>query len=715
MAVTTHTEPLLKSQPAVEKLNTFSGYTLTVTRHTAPRNTTGQMVVPTQPVQKLSEIMALMTSIPLQHGPGFYRFSVVDTGGTGSDEWMVKLGPDKQEEASPMAVQSYTPSASAQPTGEGVVHLGHGFYYNAELGTLTTPWRGVYNWKQGDPMPTQPTSANPAVPASTPWTSPVTGFPGWGTFPAVDSAPSARERQLEQQVADTQRQIAEQNRQREIDSLRAEMRRQADEANARFEKLIATLTAKPAGPDEETLRLRAEMAEERRRREDMEREAARRDEERRRDEQHRAELATIRESTDRMFRELSSSKQDPMLPLLMNLITSSQSAAADAVKAIQAATMNGTSAAERSTQLLLQQMQGSIMRPSELMQIVATAKGDGAEATRVLVDVMKGAISTQQDVFTRMLDIAGQGERPAWVDIATQAMDKIGMVGQALAERADRQAQQQQQVQYVAPRPVPQQQPRPVVPATATPIPRVIQQPTAAQPAIVSNETGQRPAGTKIDVQTNEFVLADGRRIPVAVVQEHGWKHALTEYVAPQAPVQPQPAAMGGAPAANGQNGVVHAVPAPAAPAKRKRGKKAAAEPEAPPPPAATVRGLSAKELADRDPDEIREAVAPYTDEIMFGSLLQYVQQLRAQTPSAEKVAAYMIQARQYAETRSEFPPAIELLYAQQLEVLVEKLLPAATAAFRAEVVDALEDLLEDERGGGDDDEDDDEGAAAAS
>lgn len=105
-------------------------------------------------------------------------------------------------------------------------------------------------------------------------------------------------------------------------------------------------------------------------------------------------------------------------------------------------------------------------------------------------------------------------------------------------------------------------------------------------------------------------------------------------------------------------------------------------------------------ELRELDPDVVRDGMAQYTDEQLFTVLMPYVEQLRGGSPPAQEVASYILQGRQYceqlrsAQPPTAMPPAMELLDAEQLEVLVERLLPAATEDFQDEVVEALEELM---------------------
>jgi hypothetical protein len=657
MAVST-IEPLPKSQPDMSKLNTFTGHTVTVTKHVAPRNSTGQMVVPTQQM-KLTQILELMTSTPMQYGPGYYRFTVSDTGGTGDDVWLVKLGPDFQE-APQMA--NVTPIGPGQqpPAGEGVVHLGHGFYYNADLGTLTTPWRTVHNWKQGDPIPTQPTSSSVQTPAATPWWQnlPQQQPGGWGGFPVGGS--DDRVKQLEQQIAD-------QTRRQEQADLRAEMRRveenaqkRADEQAARFEKLIEKLTSKPAGPSEAEQRLERELAEQRRRIEERERE-----------DRLRAEIKAQQDNTDRLLREMNTNKTDPMIPLLMQVMTAASSQAQETVKAIQSSTQATAAASERGTQELVRQLSASVMSPLQLVQLIQSSKGEGAEMGRMVIDATKETMSMQKEVYQQLLDVAGSSGQPAWVGLVQEAMSKIGDVGAALAARG--------------------QQPAPMM------------MPPPPQRQMVQQMPQQRQAAAP---QIAPQPVQHGPMTPAA----------LREQAAAQVPhlVPTQAPAMHAAPMAGPMNGAT--APAQAAPppvevippakAARKPTRRKSRKSQEPAPPA-DPKGYTIEEMRVQDPDEVRAVIAPFSDEQVFGGLYQYVLQLRSSQLPPDTVAAYILQAREAAVQQGMITPAIELLLSEQLDVLVERLFPEAPKGYHVAVVQAMATAISAKDGDEDEDEED--------
>ncbi len=707
MAVAAPVEKLPKSEPDIGKLNAFTGHIATVVKYMQPRGSIGATLVPTVQMP-LADILKLATSLPLHNGAGFYKFTVADAGGTGEDVWMTKLGGDipaqgPQDGGFPnMASTPNDQQTGGVPTGPNVQHLGRGYYYNAELGVLTTPWGTAVNWSRGEALPQPPTSNNPAHLASVPpnatpwsWQGPGQngwGGNGWGSFP-VDSGDNARVKQLEQQ-------IAEQNRQREMDTLRAEMRRQADETQKQFALMIEKLTARPSGPSDSELRLQAELAETRRRQE----ESDRRMEEQRREELRRQELRDMEvkfQATIRELREMNVNKQDPMLPMLMTLITQQQASAMEAVKAIQAATANGTAAAERSQQQMMAQLQSSIMSPIQLMQLLQSAKGDAAEGSKAIIESAKEAMALQKDVFTQLLEVSGQGGQPWYASAIQGALDRAAQITAALAERsqAQAQAQQTQQIQQQQM----QQQPRrqqqvaarqqnPIQPQMAS----MQGVPAAVQPAV----SDARPEGARYDKATDEIVLLDGRRFPQAYVQREGWRHALTMPTALVEQEIMELKAAGGVPSVGGLNGVPTsaAVPSPAAPTgKKPRGKKPRSGEQTPEQIAEMIT-----KMTDADPKAVFDVLSTVEDKELFGSLLfPYVENLRTTLPQPADVAKYVLQARgQVQGFGGTVPIAIALLDAGQIQVLVERLVPDAPPTYQDACVAAIGDALEAEDAG---------------
>ena len=716
MAVAAPVEKLPKSEPDIGKLNSFTGWIVTVVKYMQPRGSIGTTLVPTVQMP-LTPALDLVTTLPLKHGAGFYKFTVADAGGTGEDVWMTKLGGDmpgqqQQDGGFSMATTPDQQPGSAPPPGPNVQHLGRGYYYNQELGVLTTPWGTAVNWSRGEALPQPPSSSGHLAsvpPNATPWSwqgpQQQGGWGGWGNIP-VDSGDSARVKQLEQQLAD-------QNRQREMDNLRGEIRRQAEETQKQFALLIDKLAARPSGPSESELRLQAEIAETRRLAEAAERraeqdrkDAALREEARRAEDQRRADMLAMKADFDRTIAALSTNKTDPMLPMLMQLITSQQQSAMEAVKAIQAATQTGTAATERSQQQMLAQLQSSIISPIQLMQMMQAAKGDAAEGGKAIVEAAKEAMALQKDVFTQLLEVSGGGNQPWYASAIQGALDRAAQITAALAERSQQNAQaaQMQQVQQqrrqVAPRANPLQQAAPLqggAPAAIPPVP----------------SDGSRPEGTAYEKETDEFVLIDGRRFPQPYVQREGWKRALSLPAAtvareiaemkaatagPGAAAQaPMNGALGDASAGPVTGDVIPLVQPEGKKTKRGKGKT---KPQTHEQIAEMVERMS-----DAEPAEVFNAISGVPDAELFGSLLMpYVENLRKTLPPPGEVAKYVLQARgQVQGFGGTVPTAISLLDAGQIQVLVERLVPDAQPVYQDACVAAIgtaleaEDLGEDE------------------
>ena len=190
---------------------------------------------PTQTISK-EELMSLQVTLPLKNGPGYYAFTVTDAGGAGEDAWMVKLSVDptvpQQQEGYPMAGPGFPsgPAAPMMPLDADVKQISPGWFFNESLGFLTTPWRETVAWRIGEPLPKPPASAGhlTAVPATaTPWNwqQPMPG--GWGGYPVGGGS---------SEIDALKAELAEANRRREMDELKADQRRRDEEQKRREEE-----------------------------------------------------------------------------------------------------------------------------------------------------------------------------------------------------------------------------------------------------------------------------------------------------------------------------------------------------------------------------------------------------------------------------------------------------------------------------------------------
>lgn len=741
MAVATSPEPLLKSTPDVNKLNAFNNPIVTVTRHKAARGTPGFSVVASLPM-KLPEILSLQTTLPVTYGAGYYKFSVADTAGGETESWMVALGKPDEMEVSPMpsppgfppAGASATPPFTAAPLDPETKQIMPGWFYNESTGLLMTPWREAVQWRQGEPLPKPPAPAAGTTaphlslvpPNANPWSWPApqsSWGTGWGNYPVNSGesdemkllkdrlAASERKAELDQIRADNERRAEEQRRRDDERERREEQR--AQQTAMMFEKLAAALTAKPSGPSSEEQRLQREADESRRRAEEMERrhaeerredqrrEEARIAEERRRedarlaDERHREEM--------RVLREASASKADPLMSLFSTILSTQSTNAQETARMIRDTSAATTAAAERST--------------AQILDLARAQKDSASESSKTVLEGMKGLMEMQTGVYNQLLDVAGQSGQPAWVGLASDAMQKIGAIGQALAERNQ---QQVAQPQYTPPPPRPMQrqtrqqtvqvQQGPAQGQMPVAIPRQqVPAANAARPGYV--DTGGRPEGTTFDPKTEEFILADGMRIKQSVVEKEGWVVAVKEAIRArgmQQGQQVQEAAVhadglnGAAPAVNGAAGPSNVTPLPV---NKSRKKKGAAAPPPPPeeqeeeapaaamPPPANGQGYTVAEIRDADSELLFDMLKAFDDATLFGDLWQFVPQLRAST-DPQQIVQYILQGHSYLRNSGKTAPAMDLLDGEQLGVFVARLLPEAPEPLHKAVVDKLAEAM---------------------
>ncbi len=706
--------PLLKSQPDMSKLNAFAGYMVSVTKHLGPKGTPGTAVVPTQKMP-LDQLLALQVHLPLKYNAGYYMFTVTDEGGTGSDEWMVKLGTEvaPTQEGLSMGQPPYMQQPPGTPLDPGVTQIMPGFFYNEALGLLTTPWRETVAWRTNDPWPKPPASVSAGhlslvPPNATPfnWQQQPGG---WGSWPATE-AKSPELEALKLQMAEDRRRSEEADRRREDrerEDRRAEdAKRDREAAEARWEKMITLLSAKPSGPTETEQRLLREAEETRRRLEDSERRAAedrkeaqRQADQRASEERHNEQMRLMREE----IKAATANKADPMMQLFGTILSTQSTSATENARMIREAGDRAAAASERNT--------------TQILELARAQREGSAESGKAVLDGMKGLMDTSTTFYQQMLEVAGNsGGQPWYAGVLQEGIGKIGLLGQAILEK-NQQAQQAQfapQQRIVQGRPVPGQpmaRPMPGQP----PVPQV----TAGAGPI---NTGTRPPDADYDSLTEEFVFPDGWRVKQAVVQQHGWLAVLKRrppagMVAPVVAAAPAPVVpVNGATAAPVAGApppiVVEVLPPPAKPAKATKGnknkKKRAAAPEPEPeddevplaiPPPANGVAYSVEEIRAMEPEQVEEVVRVLDDAKLFGALLPYVIDLRAKAAkglSVAKAVEFILGTRQYINSFGDSPPpAFELMAAEQLEVLVGRLLPDAPEEYQDAILDDIEKQLE--------------------
>lgn len=653
MAISTAT-PLPKSQPDVSKLNTFTGHTVTVTKHMAPRNTTGQLVVPTQPM-KLAQILELQSSIPIQNGPGFYQFMVVDSGGTGEDSWMVKLGPDiAPQQEYPMAGSNGVPpngfGGATQALGEGVIHLGHNFFYNEAMGTLTTPWRTIVSWKQGDPMPQPPTSPNaasPFIPPPSQWGQQPGGQ--WGGYPVQQEESST--------VRELRAQIAEDRRARELEKLSENQRRQNEDMNARIaqnqqqvttliEKLVTAISAKPSGESPELAAIKAQNEQFQRQIENDRRDAAAREVAA----ATREEMRQMKADTERLITTLTANKSDPMLTMIMQVMQQSNASAMEAVKAIQATTGSANTSAERQVQSLVEQLRSTIISPMQMMEMMRSSRGDGAEMSKMVLETTKEMNALQRNVFEQLLDASSQGGQPPWLQAVQAALEKVGPIGEALMQQR---AQQPRVVERVVVRDRPITTPPPPNNAQIAGAPGVAPPPG---PTVAEFRPGKEPGSKLPPAIITPTDLPKGNLPPPIVVPQDPPREAAT----------------------------VTPITAP----KKGRGKK----------PLTPGGAMTIAQIREMDGDALFEGIKPIPDDVFFGpTLWPAIIGLREQVANGlapEALAEMLLSRRSQLTSITPLPGAVELFLAEQISVLIERIVPDVDQEYHDKVVDVIEAQL---------------------
>jgi hypothetical protein len=321
----------------------------------------------------------------------------------------------------------------------------------------------------------------------------------------------------------------------------------------------------------------------------------------------------------------------------------------------------------------------------------------------MIIESVKESMHLQKTVFEQLLEVSNQGGQPAWLSAVQTVMDRVGPIGAAIAERAA-QAQQVAAPQIPVVRQMPAQRaPQQFVQVPAQPPAQPTQQlgptgrpvPERLQPNLSPSEQMRADAAAQVGLGSSA-IPADQRAFNAATAAD---AQQFAE----------KPVALNGASGHATLSEVPDVVQTP--PKKNKGGRPRGSKNKPKNPD-----GYSIAEMREMDPEAVREAVALFSDDVFFGMALSHVQQLRVEAPEAEEVAKFVLQARTLLQGAGQFPPALELLAAGQIDILVERLFPDHDNEYCDGVVDAISERLEEEEGaataGGSEDEES-EGAQA--
>jgi hypothetical protein len=225
------------------------------------KKTANQLVVNGATGMSWQEILNLHDQLPAgvipNSGPGLYKFKVTDQNTTATVSWQVRLGagtndgPIQNEVARspfptgavpvPQAVMAAAPVLRPVPLSPDAQNMGNGWVYNPSMEVLTAPNGEMFPWRKGMTIPTmtQPvvTTTAPAVAQATTFQSSTAVNPEFEAMRQMLTATQAA-------LAEVKEREKEAARQAEIRALQEQMQKSLEDSNKRFEALVATL-AKP--------------------------------------------------------------------------------------------------------------------------------------------------------------------------------------------------------------------------------------------------------------------------------------------------------------------------------------------------------------------------------------------------------------------------------------------------------------------------------------
>jgi hypothetical protein len=722
MAVAAASQEPLKSMPDRSKLAGMASRTVQVARMLAPGRP-AQTIIPALKSATMEQIDDLPAMLANTWGPGTYKIEVYDDSGSEKDSWTAKLGGPvngaNDQEGSmngsngangAAMTAGILPDGSAAPAA--LRPLGHGYFYDEALGVITTPNKQMFPWRQGDPFPaglgpvTAPAQGassawNPQWGAPPPWTPQGQQPPwatGWGSFPVeqpnrelelLKERLAAAEKQAERSAAEAKEARDREERRTEREATEARFKALADAQTAQTQALLAALAKlgeAPKGPDPQVEALRLELAESKRQAEVQRADAERRASE----ERTRAEIAGMNTRFEAALREAAGNKTDPMVTVLMQLMTSQQASSTEAVRMIGESSKAQLEAARLQAASIADKLATGTMTPERMIELVRTMSQTSQGTTGEMQKGFAQLFTMATELIKFRTEMESAGAPPAWQAFAERGMEQLGNVAKMIAAMKMRAQMGPQQPQQGQGRPPQQVQARPAAPpqqrvAAPAPRPAVMPPPPPAE---------EHPADIRERLAAEKFGPrgADGRPIG--------------RQVPPAAAPAPAPAA------AATPNLTVVPPPAAAAPEQQRGGRKGGSKrrevpapaPQAPPAAAAAevanrlptpeeieAAAAHAKPLSMHTPDEVRASLSGLTEEDVFGPAMSQVKVLRASVREmrlpAHEVANAMLEARGYFQGFGIYPPCLELLDGGHIDILVEWLLPEENDAFRGKVV----------------------------
>lgn len=664
-----------ESAPDISKLGGMTSRTVSVAKVTA-RTGAEHLILSAWRGVSMEDILALPDQLKLQYGPGTYRIMVQDEGGPEKVTWFFKNGGADvllQEDLNQMtngngssgrppfmSVGGGTSGNGVPQTqggagfvgidSNGIRHIGQGYTYDSDLGLLTTPTKQIVSWRQGDPLPGQfgATAAAASLLSSQP-SAPV-GAPGGGSM-----MEDPRLRQMEDTIRKMEEQQRDEERKREAREQREALARLVDESNKRFESLVAKLSDKPTGPTPAEVALTAQIQEMRSQvqQQAQQLEARTRDSESAaREDRLRTEIKSTNDRLEMMLREATTNRTDPTLQMLTSVMTASQAAQTETIRAIQSTSGAQASAAERNAQTIAERLGGSIMTPLQIVELMKMSKDTSAnsEINKSMVEMFQNLFGMAKGLVREQAEMYSGANGPSWLPMAQQGVEALGRVAQTYAAQKARADAENAHVRQQA--------------AQAPQRRQAQQQQAAAQRPAVPIEVYEEPSPADIRDAAAREIFNESPRAAANMPQVSTPSAAATAQAA-QAP-------------------------------RRRRSAAQAPAPQQRQPAQAPVAAQAAM-MREASMDEMLAITNTLSDEQFFGELLlPEVDRLRDAVTSGEisdpdQIVAVIAQAHQAVTSfGGKMPPVIELLVTGHFEILIDRLLPETMPDFRAEIVELL-------------------------
>ena len=268
------------------------------------------------------------------------------------------------------------------------------------------------------------------------------------------------------------------------------------------------------------------------------------------------------------------------------------------------------------------------------------------------METMRGLMKTQQEVMTSTIEIAGQGNQPWYAGAIEEGLNKVRMIGAAMAERNAPQPAQQQQMQQMQAQQQAQARARlqqrrhssscRLLLSAPTPLRLLLQRADAsphASPASPTpglegraQHTGGRPEGTTYN-RKPIFILrmaARWRTKSCRSTAGSGARDVAARRGRTKAPGWRRPTRCGSGPARQRQREEAARPPCRGGTSSRGTPARGAPASSRASPPPANGQGYTLAELRELDPDQIRMVVNPLEDIVLFGAFLQAIADLSA-------------------------------------------------------------------------------------